>query len=210
MNNLKSAFIEMAIQHNVLSFGQFILKSGRVSPYFFNLGLFYHGSVLKKLGCFYAQTLKNNNIEFEHLFGPAYKGFALATATAIALTALQVDCTVTFNRKESKKHGEGGMLIGGPITGRAVIIDDVVSAGTAFREVQKLINDAGGNIVAMIVALDRCERGLNSLSGLHEIAAQGIQIMSLITVFDLLEYLKNNDDINNMKQIENYLATYGC
>ena len=210
MDNLKFNFIKMAIEHHVLNFGEFTLKSGRISPYFFNIGLFYHGSTLKKLGYFYAQTLIKNQIKFNNLFGPAYKGFSLATATAIALANDEIDCSVTFNRKEPKDHGEKGILIGAPIKDKqTIIIDDVISAGTAFREAQKLINDAGGNIVGVIIALDRCERGLTNMSGLTEIANQNIHVMSLITVFDLIEYLSSLGELQHVNKIHNYLSEYG-
>ena len=144
MNHTKSSFIKLALDCQVLKFGEFTLKSGRMSPYFFNAGLFYQGSALRQLGQFYAQTLLDNKVEFEHLFGPAYKGLPLATTTAVALAELGKEATVTFNRKEVKDHGEGGQLIGAPLSGKTVIIDDVITAGTAFRESQTLIKENGG------------------------------------------------------------------
>src|SRR3990167_1419201 len=189
MNYAKLAFIRMAVADNVLQFGEFTLKSGRVSPYFFNAGLFYKNESLKRLGEYYATSLLRNELKFKHLFGPAYKGIAIATATAIALTQYNINCTVTFNRKETKNHGEGGALIGSPLTGETIIIDDVISAGTAFREAKTLIHNHGGTLSGVIIALNRCERGIGKPSALDEIKAQGIAVLSIITVHDLLHYL---------------------
>ena len=210
MNHTKSSFIKLALDCQVLKFGEFTLKSGRLSPYFFNAGLFYHGSALRKLGQFYAQTIMSHQIEFDHLFGPAYKGLPLATTTAVALDELGKDCTVTFNRKEVKNHGEGGQLIGSPLTGKTLIIDDVITAGTAFRESQTLIKENGGILSGVIIALDRCERGLTEKSTLSEIKAQGINVYSIINLFDLIEYLKNDNQSTQVNKLEAYQELYGC
>lgn len=209
MNYSKSALIHLAIERGILRFGQFTLKSGRLSPYFFNTGLFYHGDSLRFLGQHYAQTLIENNIHFEHLFGPAYKGIPLVTATAVALAERGIYCTVTFNRKEEKDHGEGGILIGAPLTGTTVLIDDVISAGTAFREAKQLINSHGGTLTTVIITLDRCERGLNNKLTLNEIKATGINVLSLITVYDLINYLQEQNDQNAISQMKSYLGQYG-
>lgn len=209
MNLIKSSFIKLALDSNVLKFGEFILKSGRVSPYFFNAGLFYQGSALRQLGQFYAKTLLDHQANFNHLFGPAYKGLPLATTTAIALAELGKEATVTFNRKEIKDHGEGGQLIGAPLTGDTIIIDDVITAGTAFRESQTLIKEHGGQLSGVIIALDRCERGLTSESTLTEIKAQGIEVYSIVTLFDLIDYLKNTNENTWVKKLETYQAIYG-
>ena len=209
MDYSKSALIHLAIERGILNFGQFTLKSGRLSPYFFNTGLFYHGDSLRFLGQHYAQVIVENNIQFEHLFGPSYKGIPLATATAVALAERRVNCTVTFNRKEEKDHGEGGLLIGAPLTGRTVLIDDVISAGTAFHSAQKLINSSGGTLTTVIITLDRCERGLNNRLTLNEIKASGIQVLSLLTVYDLINYLKEEKKQDAITQIETYLSQYG-
>lgn len=209
MEPYKKAFIRLALDCNVLKFGEFVLKSGRSSPYFFNAGLFYQGSALKQVGQFYAQTLVNNTTDFEHLFGPAYKGLPLATATAIALADMNIESTVTFNRKEVKAHGEGGQLIGAPLTGKTVIIDDVITAGTAFREAQQLIKENGGNLTTVVIALDRCERGLSQRSTLSEIQDQGIHVYSIITLFDLMEYLNELGETAQLKRLEEYQALYG-
>lgn len=210
MNHTKSSFIKLALDCQVLKFGDFILKSGRLSPYFFNAGLFYQGYALRQLGQFYAQTLLDNNVAFEHLFGPAYKGLPLATTTAVALSEMGKEITVTFNRKEIKNHGEGGQLIGAPLTGKTLIIDDVITAGTAFRESQTLIKENGGNLTAVIIALDRCERGLTDKSTLSEIRSQGVDVYSIIDLFDLIEYLKNINEQEQVKKLEAYQELYGC
>ena len=210
MENSKHDFIRLALDCNVLKFGEFTLKSGRLSPYFFNAGLFYQGFALKQLGQYYAKVLVKNSIDVQHLFGPAYKGIPLATATVIALAEMGIDATVTFNRKEIKTHGEGGQLIGAPLMGNTVIIDDVITAGTAFRESQKLIQEQGGNLKAVIIALDRCERGLSNQSTLAEIQAQGIQVFSIITLFDLIDYLKNQGEHEQVERLKIYQTEYGC
>ena len=209
MNYTKSAFIKFALDCHVLKFGEFTLKSGRLSPYFFNAGLFYQGSTLRQLGQFYAKTLLENQAQLEHLFGPAYKGLPLATATAIALAESGQDVTVTFNRKEVKSHGEGGQLIGAPLTGKTIIVDDVITAGTAFRESQALIKEHGGHLTGVIIALDRCERGLTHTSTLNEIKAQGIEVYSIITLFDLIDYLKSTHQKEQVTKLVDYQANYG-
>lgn len=210
MDHSKKAFIRLALDCKVLKFGEFTLKSGRLSPYFFNAGLFYQGMALRQLGQFYAKVLVQHSVDFKHLFGPAYKGLPLATATAVALAEMGIEASVTFNRKEVKTHGEGGQLIGSPLTGNTVIIDDVITAGTAFREAQQLISEHGGNLTTVIIALDRCERGLTNKSTLAEIQAQGIKVLSIITLFDLIEYLKNQGEHEQVKRLEAYQEEYGC
>ena len=209
MSYSKSALIHLSIERGILRFGQFTLKSGRLSPYFFNTGLFYHGDSLQFLGQHYAQILIENNIQFEHLFGPAYKGIPLVTATAVALAKHGVNCTVTFNRKEEKDHGEGGILIGAPLTGRTVLIDDVISAGTAFREAQQLISSHGGKLTTVVITLDRCEHGLNNKLSLNEIKSTGINVLSLITVYDLIDYLQEQNDQAAIAKMKAYLSQYG-
>lgn len=210
MDHTKSSFIKLALDCQALKFGEFVLKSGRISPYFFNAGLFYQGSALAQLGQFYAKTIVQHEAQFEHLFGPAYKGIPLATAAAVALSELGKQITVTFNRKEVKNHGEGGQLIGAPLTGKTLIIDDVITAGTAFRESQTLISQNGGELTGVIIALDRCERGLTNKSTLTEIKDQGIHVYSIITLFDLIAYLKDANEQVQVKKLEEYHAVYGC
>ncbi|KTD23680.1 orotate phosphoribosyltransferase [Legionella israelensis] len=205
----KEDFIRLALHYQVLKFGEFTLKSGRVSPYFFNAGLFYHGEALHKLGKFYANVLLENHVKFDHLFGPAYKGLPLATATSIALAEFGKPSTVTFNRKEMKTHGEGGQLIGSPLHGRTIIIDDVITAGTAFREAQSLINANGGKLTGVVIALDRCERGISNESAIAEIKQQGIEVYSIITLFDLIEYLRANKLNQEVDKLMTYQEKYG-
>lgn len=207
---MKEEFIRLALNCNVLKFGEFTLKSGRISPYFFNAGLFYQGEALRKIGQFYAKLLIKENIDFQHLFGPAYKGLPLATSTALALAESGINTTVTFNRKEVKSHGEGGALIGAPLHGNTVIIDDVITAGTAFREAQQLIQAQGAQVSAVVIALDRCERGEGFHSTLTEIQNQGIRVLSIITLFDLIDYLKQRNEHHLVQQLQDYQELYGC
>lgn len=209
-SHTKEAFIDLALSNGVLKFGNFVLKSGRESPYFFNLGLFYQGQALKKLGQFYAQVLIEHNINCTHLFGPAYKGLPLATATAIALADQGINITVTFNRKEIKNHGEGGVLIGAPLIGDTVIIDDVITAGTAFREAQYLIQAHGGHLTTVVIALDRCERGLSKQSAINEIKDQGIQVLSIINLYDLIAYLESRQLTEELEKLQTYQQLYGA
>lgn len=210
MDKTKADFIRLAIECNVLKFGQFTLKSGRISPYFFNAGLFCNNYALQQVGRSYAQQFIKNNIKAQHLFGPAYKGLPLATATAIALAEKNIPITVTFNRKEIKNHGETGILIGAPICGETVIIDDVITAGTAFREAKQLIDAHGGQVVAVIIALDRCERGSSEKSILDEIKTQGIAVYSVINLFDLIDYLRNNNELKAVQDLLDYQKIYGA
>lgn len=209
-NYSKQTFIKLALQSEVLKFGEFTLKSGRQSPYFFNAGLFYTGQALKQLGEFYAQVFITNKLDCAHLFGPAYKGLPLATAMSVALAQQNIDITVTFNRKEIKDHGEGGQLIGAPLHGNTLIVDDVITAGTAFREAQTLIKKNGGNLTHVIIALDRCERGSGNNSTLKEIEAQGIHVLSIITIHDLIDYLQQTHNNDRANKLINYYSEYGA
>ncbi|OGV34166.1 MAG: orotate phosphoribosyltransferase [Legionellales bacterium RIFCSPHIGHO2_12_FULL_35_11] len=207
---MKQELIQLAIKSNVLRFGEFQLKSGRISPYFFNAGLFYTGEALRSLGRFYAKVLISSKINFQHLFGPAYKGLPLATATSIALQELGINSTVTFNRKEEKVHGEGGNLIGSPLSGKTVIIDDVITAGTAFRESKIFIEENGGELSGIVIALDRCERGSGDDSAINEIKSTGIEVISIISLFDIIEYLKINNEISLIDKLYSYHEMYGA
>lgn len=209
MEASKTAFIRLALSRHVLRFGAFTLKSGRQSPYFFNAGLFSDGEALRELGRHYADTLLAHRIPFEHLFGPAYKGLPLATATAIALAERNVHTTVTFNRKEAKDHGEGGLLIGAPLSGQTVMIDDVITAGTAFREARECVKAAGATLTGVVIALNRCERGAGTQSTLQEIEAQGIRVASIITFFDLVDYLDAAGEHAHKDALLAYHAQYG-
>ncbi|KTD22439.1 orotate phosphoribosyltransferase [Legionella londiniensis] len=210
MNDVKDAFIKLAIESKALKFGSFQLKSGRNSPYFFNAGLFYDGTAIQKIGDFYAQIIMANQLDIQHLFGPAYKGIPLATATAVALAKLGLNVTVTFNRKETKSHGEGGNLIGAPLSGNTAIIDDVITAGTAFREAQKQIKENGGTLTSVLIALNRSERGESKLSAIQEIEQQNIKVFSIITFFDLIDYLKSEGEYAKVQEMLAYYDQYGC
>ena len=206
------AFINFALSQDILQFGDFTLKSGRKSPYFFNAGLFYTGEQLQRLGEFYAQTLIEHKIEFDILFGPAYKGLPLATSTAIALQSQhQTNISVSFNRKEAKQHGEGGQLIGAPLAGKkVVIIDDVITAGTAFREAKQQIAEAGGKLVGLVIALNRQEIGQNQVSAIQEIEQhEQIPVMNIICLDDIIDYLDSQQDQRSLQAIRAYREKYG-
>ncbi len=205
--NIKETFIRLALECDVLQFGEFTLKSGRQSPYFFNAGLFYDGRALHQVGQCYAQVLVDHHIPCQQLFGPAYKGLPLATATAIALAEQGINATVTFNRKETKDHGEGGILIGAPLKGDTVVIDDVITAGTAFREAERLIKSQDSRVSAVVVALDRCERGIiGAQSALDDIKATGVEVLSIIDLHDLIAYLDDHGYSERAQTLRNYLA----
>ena len=202
--SLKRTCIRLALDNQVLQFGDFILKSGRQSPYFFNAGLFYDGDALRQVGQCYAQLLLDNQVDCQHLFGPAYKGFPLATATAIALAEKGQHTKVTFDRKEVKDHGEGGDLIGAPLSGNIVVIDDVVTAGTAFRHAEQLITRHHARVSTVIVALDRCEKGQGDVSALAEIQARGIEVLSIINLYDLIDYLEEEQSNQQAQVLRNF------
>ncbi|MFG6158681.1 orotate phosphoribosyltransferase [Halomonas sp. 1390] len=193
----QQAFIEFAIDQGVLRFGEFTLKSGRVSPYFFNAGLFRTGRALAELGRFYAQAIADSDLEIDVLFGPAYKGIPLAATTAVALADHHDrDLPYAFNRKEAKAHGEGGNIVGAELAGRILIIDDVITAGTAIREVMGLIDDAGAQAAGVVIALDRQERGRDEhdpRSAIQEVeATYGMPVVSIVTLDLVLEYLEQH------------------
>ncbi|HHL32255.1 MAG TPA: orotate phosphoribosyltransferase [Oceanospirillales bacterium] len=202
-------FIQLALKKQVLKFGQFTLKSGRVSPYFFNAGLFDDGQSLLLLGQYYAQSLKHSGIAFDMLYGPAYKGIPIATAVAIAYEHLYgINIPVAFNRKEVKDHGEGGVLIGAALTGKVLIIDDVVSAGTSGRESIDIIKANKAEVAGISVALDRQERGQGSLSAIGELKqSYGLQTVAIASLDDLIVYLA--DDTEKLTMIKAYKNTYG-
>ena len=197
MEQYQKDFVDFTLETGVLKFGEFTLKSGRISPYFFNAGLFNKGSHLSQLGKFYAQAIEASGLEFDVLFGPAYKGIPLATATAIALNDSQGrNAPYSFNRKEVKDHGEGGSIVGHPLEGDILIIDDVITAGTAIREAQDIITANGANTKGVIVALDRQEKGNGQLSAIQEVEEIfGISVVSIINLSNIVDYLKasNND-----------------
>ncbi|MAW23214.1 MAG: orotate phosphoribosyltransferase [Porticoccaceae bacterium] len=212
MKTYKVEFIENAIANGALKFGQFELKSGRTSPHFFNAGEFYKGSALAALGKCYATAIVESGIEFDVLFGPAYKGITLAAATSIALSEHHgIDVPYCFNRKEAKAHGEGGTLVGAPLEGKVLIIDDVITAGTAIREVMSILEQAGAVAAGVLIGLDRKERGKTDQSAIQEVEEQfGIPVASIIDIDDILHYLKAKPDHNNLvEQIDKYRQEYG-
>ncbi|HET6724922.1 MAG TPA: orotate phosphoribosyltransferase [Gammaproteobacteria bacterium] len=213
MKDYQQQFIEFALASNVLRFGEFQLKSGRISPYFFNAGLFNHGAALARLGHFYAQAILDAEFEIDMIFGPAYKGIPLAAVTAAALAENhRIDLPYCFNRKEAKNHGEGGNLIGAPLAGRVLIVDDVITAGTAIGESIPLIRDAGATPAAVIIALDREERGVGEKSATAEVAERhGLRVESIITFNVLVEYLKAaGEHKKELAALEAYRDQYGA
>jgi orotate phosphoribosyltransferase len=205
-------FIRFAIQKKVLKFGEFTLKSGRISPYFFNAGLFDDGESLANLGAFYAQTLIDSAIPFDVLFGPAYKGIPLGAATAVSLSSLhRKNVPFAFNRKEAKTHGEGGTLVGAPVSGKVMIIDDVITAGTAIREVISIIKAAGAEPAGVIVALDRQEKGQGALSAIQEVERDfNIPVLSIVNLNQVLDYIKDDASLSTYADaISLYRSHYG-
>ena len=212
MQPYKKEFLDFAIDAGVLRFGEFTLKSGRVSPYFFNAGLFNTGRQLARLGRFYAQAIVDAGTPFDILFGPAYKGIPLAAATGIAL-ADHHDRNVPycFNRKEAKDHGEGGNLVGAPLAGRALIIDDVITAGTAIRESLAIITAVGASAAGVVIALDRQERGQGDRSAIQEVEQDlGLKVTSIVTLAELQAYLADKPDYRvELEKITAYRGRYG-
>ncbi len=212
MQDYKQAFLEFAIEVGVLRFGEFTLKSGRISPYFFNAGLFNTGSHLARLGRFYAQAIVDAGIEFDVLFGPAYKGIPLATTASIALADHHGrDLPYCFNRKEAKAHGEGGNLVGAPLTGRVLIVDDVITAGTAIRESVEIITAADATPAGVVISLDRQERGKGERSAIQEVEQDlGMPVVSIVTLADLQMHLESKaDSAGTLTRIKAYRAQYG-
>jgi orotate phosphoribosyltransferase len=204
-------FIAFACAQGVLRFGEFTTKAGRLSPYFFNAGLFNDGASLGRLCDFYALAIKASGIEFDVLFGPAYKGIPLAASTAVALARQDRNTPYAYNRKEAKDHGEGGTLVGAPLQGRVLIIDDVISAGTSVRESVELIRATGATPAAVVIALDRQERGQGELSAVQEVEkSYGIPVISVARLADLIDYLAGHPELErNLDAVRAYRTRYG-
>ena len=207
----KNDFIDFIMQTGVLKLGEFKLKSGRISPYFFNAGLFNTGGQLAKLAHGYASEITTKNISFDVLFGPAYKGIPLAATTSSTLaTDFKLDKPYAFNRKEAKMHGEGGNIVGHPLEGNILIIDDVITAGTAIRESIDLINSQGAKPAGVIVALDRMEKGQGELSAIQEVERDyNIPVYSILNMQDIIQYLENKNDTNYLEKMKKYRQLYG-
>ncbi len=212
MQAYQREFIKFALERGVLRFGEFTLKSGRVSPYFFNAGLFDSGLALAKLGRFYAQALVDSGLSYDVVFGPAYKGIPLAATTAVALAEHhQRDTPWCFNRKEAKDHGEGGTLVGAPLAGQVVIVDDVITAGTAIREVMHIINNQGAQAAGVLIAFDRQERGTGALSAIQEVERDfNMPVISIVSLQQVLEYLAESAELKQyLPAVERYREDYG-
>ncbi|MDC1346133.1 orotate phosphoribosyltransferase [Glaciecola sp.] len=212
MQDYKTKFIEFAINRNVLRFGQFTLKSGRLSPYFFNAGLFNTGADLALLGKCYAEALTQSGIAFDVLFGPAYKGIPIATTTAVALaTEHNRSVPYCFNRKEAKAHGEGGSLVGSELKGNIMLVDDVITAGTAIRESMQLIAQHEANLSGVLIALDRQEKGQGELSAIQEVERDfGTKVISIVTLGDVVEYLQTKPEYaEHLVNVTAYREQYG-
>ncbi|GLX78721.1 orotate phosphoribosyltransferase [Thalassotalea insulae] len=212
MKDYQREFIEFALEKQVLRFGEFTLKSGRTSPYFFNAGLFNTGRDLARLGRFYAAALVDAKINFDLLFGPAYKGIPIATTTAVALSDHHnLDIPYCFNRKEAKTHGEGGSLVGSALEGKVMLVDDVITAGTAIRESMEIIKANGAELSGVLIALDRQEKGKGELSAIQEVERDfGTTVISIVTLADLISYLEEQPNMaDSLASIKQYRQDYG-
>lgn len=212
MKAYQRQFIEFALEKGVLKFGEFTLKSGRKSPYFFNAGLFNTGRDLARLGRFYAEALVDAGIEYDVLFGPAYKGIPIATTTAVALADHHdVDTPYCFNRKEAKAHGEGGNLVGSALEGRIMLVDDVITAGTAIRESMEIIKANGADLAGVLVAIDRQEKGKGELSAIQEVERDfGCAVISIVSLGDVVSYLEAQPGMEqHLEAVKAYRAEYG-
>ena len=208
---MSSSFIDLCLELGVLRFGEFKLKSGRTSPYFFNAGLFNSGRALAALGRFYAEAISQANLQFDVLFGPAYKGIPLVSAAAVALADWHSrDVPWSFNRKEAKDHGEGGNIVGSPLRGRVLIVDDVMTAGTAIRESVDLIRAAGATPSGVVIALDRQERGQTQRSAVQEVEqVLGLPVTSILKLTDLISHLQAKGDEQQLAALQRYRNEYG-
>ncbi|SJL83567.1 orotate phosphoribosyltransferase [Vibrio palustris] len=212
MKAYQREFIEFALEKEVLKFGEFTLKSGRTSPYFFNAGLFNTGRDLARLGRFYAAALADSGIDYDVLFGPAYKGIPIATTTAVALADHHdTDTPYCFNRKEAKDHGEGGSLVGSPLEGRIMLVDDVITAGTAIRESMQIIQQNGADLAGVLVAIDRQEKGNGELSAIQEVERDfGCSVIAIVSLNDLVTFLEERgDSAEHLEAVKYYREQYG-
>ena len=212
MKDYQKEFIEFAIEKKVLKFGEFTLKSGRISPYFFNAGLFNTGRDLARLGRFYAAALQDSAIDYDLLFGPAYKGIPIATTTAVALSNnYDVDIPYCFNRKEAKTHGEGGSLVGSELIGKVMLVDDVITAGTAIRESMDIINAHKAELAGVLIALDRQEKGKAELSAIQEVERDyDAKVISIVQLTDVVSYLETLPEMQqHLDSVQAYRAQYG-
>jgi orotate phosphoribosyltransferase len=212
MKAYQREFIEFALERDVLKFGEFTLKSGRTSPYFFNAGLFNKGSDLARLGRYYAAALADSGIDFDVLFGPAYKGIPIATTTAVALADHHdIDTPYCFNRKEKKDHGEGGSLVGSELNGKIMLVDDVITAGTAIRESMELIQAHRADLAGVLVAIDRQEKGKGELSAIQEVERDfGCAVIAIVSLTDLIAYLEEKGSSSeHLEAVKAYRAQYG-
>ncbi len=212
MQAYKREFIDLALELGVLRFGEFTLKSGRVSPYFFNAGLFNTGYAAARLGRYYAAAIAESGICFDMIFGPAYKGIPLAALSAAALAEHQdMDVPYSYNRKEAKAHGEGGSIVGAPLSGRVLIVDDVITAGTAVREACKIISEAGAEVAGLAISLDRQERGQGSLSAVQELEQSlGMPVTSIVQLNDLIDILEDSAEYAKyLDPVVEYRRKYG-
>ena len=214
MENYKQNFIQMSIDIGALKFGEFELKSGRVSPYFFNMGLFSSGRSMKNIGDFYAAALEESNLEYDMLFGPAYKGVPLVSVLSSSLFVNhEKDVSFVYNRKEKKEHGEGGQIVGPSLAGKIVIVDDVITAGTAIKEASKMIIEAGAEISGILIALDRQEKGAGDSSAVQEVSqGLGVPVISIANLDQILSYVKNSPSElgDYVNRIEGYREKYGA
>ena len=210
-DDFRREFIRFAVEQKVLCFGEFKTKAGRVSPYFFNAGLFNRGAALKKLAQFYAKAIVESGVQFDMLFGPAYKGIPLAAALAVEFAQAGRDLPYAFNRKEAKDHGEGGSVIGAPLAGRVLIVDDVISAGTSVRESVEIMRQAGARPCAVAIALDRMERGTGALSAVQEVRQMhGIPVIAIATLDDLIGFLAADRALApHLEAVGRYRERYG-
>jgi orotate phosphoribosyltransferase len=209
--DFRQEFIRFAVEQKVLCFGEFKTKAGRISPYFFNAGLFHHGAALKKLAQFYAKAIHESDVRYDMLFGPAYKGIPLVAAVSIALADAGRDVAYAFNRKEAKDHGEGGSVIGAPLAGRVLVVDDVISAGTSVRESVELIKASGAALAGVVIALDRLEKGTGELSAVQEVRkTHDVAVISIATLDDLVRYLSTDPSLSSqLSAVRLYRERYG-